>query len=570
MKLKYLIPIVLAVLTIQVSCSDDNNPTYLDEVRLSSSYVTLDLNGGSADITVKASDSWSINVDEIPSWLTVSPTSGSAGESRITFSAGKGEFGQVTEIHLSCAGKIQNINVQQGLIAPSDATCADVIAGPDGKQFRVKGKVTKITNVSPYGNWYLADETGEVYIYGTADADGKLRNDALKSLNIEVGDIVTIEGPKKTYNGTVELVDVTVISIEKSLLKIISENVTVEKEGGVIEVITTYKGSGAYPSIADDCKSWITYEGTSYKPGVPTLFEPNPADTAIVKFIVAANPSKARTGTINFSSNSYDAQSGKTMSTEMPFTFKQKGLSNPPTGTGTIDDPYNVTAALEVAKTGATDVYVKGVVSRAATLNTKYWSLTYYISADGNQDEELQVYSSKSFNGEQYTSKDDIQIGDVVLIKGNLKNYQGTLEFDQGSELITLNAQTSMDRVNIEGSYRHPFDIAAAMNYINDGGTENVFVKGIVSSIANNGEFGAQNGYGVFWISDDGTYYKDYSKDFEAYRVYWLGNKHWTEADDQIAVGDKVVLYGKLTKYKDTYETNQKEAYVFSVNGKIR
>ena len=89
MKLKYLIPIVLAVLTIQVSCSDDNNPTYLDEVRLSSSYVTLDLNGGSADITVKASDSWSINVDEIPSWLTVSPTSGSAGESRITFSAGK-------------------------------------------------------------------------------------------------------------------------------------------------------------------------------------------------------------------------------------------------------------------------------------------------------------------------------------------------------------------------------------------------------------------------------------------------------------------------------------------------
>ena len=40
------------------------------------------------------------------------------------------------------------------------------------------------------------------------------------SLGIEVGDIVTVEGPKTTYNGTVELVNVTVINIEKSLIKV--------------------------------------------------------------------------------------------------------------------------------------------------------------------------------------------------------------------------------------------------------------------------------------------------------------------------------------------------------------
>ena len=91
-------------------------------------------------------------------------------------------------------------------------TCADVIAGEDGTTFRVKGECTEIKNTT-YGNWNLKDATGEVYIYGTLDAEGKTKN--FSSLGIEVGDIVTVEGPKKTYNSTVELVDVTVIAIEK-------------------------------------------------------------------------------------------------------------------------------------------------------------------------------------------------------------------------------------------------------------------------------------------------------------------------------------------------------------------
>ena len=64
-----------------------------------------------------------------------------------------------------------------------------------------------------YGNWMLKDATGEILIYGTLDAEGKTKN--FSSLGIEVGDIVTVEGPKKTYNTTVELVDVKVIAIEK-------------------------------------------------------------------------------------------------------------------------------------------------------------------------------------------------------------------------------------------------------------------------------------------------------------------------------------------------------------------
>ena len=92
------------------------------------------------------------------------------------------------------------------------ATCAEILAGADGTVYRVTGKCVEIANTT-YGNWYLEDATGKVYIYGTLDAEGNTKNFA--SLGIEVGDEITVEGPRKTYKETVELVDVKVIEIKK-------------------------------------------------------------------------------------------------------------------------------------------------------------------------------------------------------------------------------------------------------------------------------------------------------------------------------------------------------------------
>lgn len=92
------------------------------------------------------------------------------------------------------------------------ATCAEIIAGADGTVYEVKGVCTEIKNTL-YGNWMLTDETGEVYIYGTLDAQGQSKN--FESLGIEVGDTITVKGPKTTYKETVELVNVSVIAIAK-------------------------------------------------------------------------------------------------------------------------------------------------------------------------------------------------------------------------------------------------------------------------------------------------------------------------------------------------------------------
>ena len=257
MKLKYFLSF-FALVALLSSCSDDDAMTLLDEIKVSSSYVSIDVNGGSNTITVNAKEAWSFDEAEIPAWLTVSPMKGGAGETTVTFTAPAAPDGRNTVLHIACGINSQNINVIQGLSVVKNATCAEVIEGPESKNYRVTGTVASIVNTT-YGNWYLRDETGEIYIYGTLDAKGNTKN--FLSLGLEVGDIVTVEGPKTVYNGTVELVDVTVVKIQKSLVKVEGYDpldATIPVEGGNVAVTLSCKtNNGVSVEIPEEEKDWL-------------------------------------------------------------------------------------------------------------------------------------------------------------------------------------------------------------------------------------------------------------------------------------------------------------------------
>ena len=103
-------------------------------------------------------------------------------------------------------------NPQTGV---TTATCAEILAGTDGTVYRVTGKCVEIAN-TVYGNWYLEDATGKVYIYGTLDKEGNSgKNNSIDAWGIEVGDELTVEGERTTYKETVELKNVKVIEIKK-------------------------------------------------------------------------------------------------------------------------------------------------------------------------------------------------------------------------------------------------------------------------------------------------------------------------------------------------------------------
>ena len=284
MKLKYIFASIVATLAL-AGCTKEAEQHFLKEIKVSSSYVSLAMTGASNTITVTATENWSISVPEkAAEWLTVTPTSGSAGETQVTFSAPATLDGRNAEIIISGNTAKQHINVIQGLATVSDATCAEVIAGPDSKTYRVTGTCTRIANTS-YGNWYLEDATGEIYIYGTVDGSGKYN---WASFGIEVGDEVTVQGPKTTYNGTVELVDVSVVKVNKSLIKVDSvdpEDATIAKEGGDLTVTLANKGKNLGFIIPEEAKAWL---------GATVL------DDNVVILTAAANEGGDRETTVTF------------------------------------------------------------------------------------------------------------------------------------------------------------------------------------------------------------------------------------------------------------------------------
>lgn len=305
MKLRYLFSAILAS-ALLVGCNEEELGT-LGNITLDESYLSIPNAGGSTVLTVSATDAWEFvtndtwpevikrNSDgsiksQTPSWLAADKMSGAAGETKVTFSAEAFEGGRELELTIKVGENSQFVRVRQGSMTAVTVTCAEANTSPEGKNVRVKGVCTSIVNTT-YGNWYLEDKTGSVYIYGTLDKKGVEKN--FTSLGIELGDVVTVEGPVGSYKGSPQLVNVTVISIKKSLIKIVNPSATVSKDGGEVSVKVAYKGNGVFPSVPEDC-DWVKYVGMSYVKGVPTKIEPSPADTAVVKFTVAPNSDDAR------------------------------------------------------------------------------------------------------------------------------------------------------------------------------------------------------------------------------------------------------------------------------------
>lgn len=105
-----------------------------------------------------------------------------------------------------------------------------------------------------------------------------------------------------------------------------------------------------------------------------------------------------------------------------------------------IDKPYNVAKAIQVIAAGAptASVYVKGIISVAPSYNSKYGSLTYYISDDGTTTNQMQIYSGLGIGGAKFTSANDLKVGQTVEVYGVIKAYNNNPEMDLNNTLISV------------------------------------------------------------------------------------------------------------------------------------
>ena len=404
MKLRNIFTILAAALAFAfVGCQEEER--FLDEVKVSQSFVAIPVEGGSTEITVNAAADWAIA--GVPEWLTVSPASGSAGETKVTFSAAKTSATNEAILELSCAGKTQLLTVYQMAekVEVPLSSCKDVINGVDGVVYRVKGTVTSIANTQ-YGNWYLQDETGTVYVYGTLYEGAEKQFD---KLGIEVGDIVTCEGPRKDYSGTIELVNVTVINIEKSLIKVDEvspEDATLPIEGGEFTVTLTAKGDGVTVQVPQEAQSWLSVTGVNYA-----------GTTATVTFAAAANNGGDRQVDLTFVTTSKGVQYTAVT------TLKQKG--------SIIECSVKDFLAAEV---GSTLYRLTGKVEKLA--NTTYGNFNITDATGTVYVYGLTGNGAIGSNDKSFASL-GINEGDVVTIVGTRAAYNGTAQVGGTAYLVS-------------------------------------------------------------------------------------------------------------------------------------
>ena len=235
----------------------------------------------------------------------------------------------------------------------------------------------------------------------------------------------------------------------------------------------------------------------------------------------------------------------------MPYDHPGEGGEEPvvvePTGDGTLENPFNVAAALEyVNNLGAdeespTNVYIKGkVVTVTEEYTTSYGNGTYYISDDGTNKNQFYVYRALYLGNKNFANGNtQIQEGDEVIICGKVVNFKGTTPetVQKKAFLYSLNGVTAGgggSSTGIEVTCAKAVELTNALD--NNATSSEVYsVTGYITEVVGSVSKNQQ----TFWMADT----KDGGKVFEAYYA------NLPEGVSQFTKGTKVKITGYLTKY---------------------
>ncbi len=129
----------------------------------------------------------------------------------------------------------------------------------------------------------------------------------------------------------------------------------------------------------------------------------------------------------------------------------------------TSGNPYSINEAKNAIdldnNTYLNEAYAQGVISQIPDEAFESGSLTYWISANGEAENQLQIFKGKGLNGANFESKESIDLGATVVVKGNLKKYNTRYEFDEGSQLMSyyLAPEVQIEKSNTKSSLSYKY-----------------------------------------------------------------------------------------------------------------
>ena len=160
------------------------------------------------------------------------------------------------------------------------------------------------------------------------------------------------------------------------------------------------------------------------------------AETKFTEDIIVPGDVLVACGKLSEYNTTYQLAEGCYLVERIPYEGEKTDISNTEATAYTVDQAFALIA--DVSSDLTKEVYVKGLVAVAPTSNpTADGQMTYKISDNGeNTGNVLTVYLGLNLNGEKFTSKNDVQQGDYVVVKGKLLDYNSTYELNKGNQLV--------------------------------------------------------------------------------------------------------------------------------------
>ena len=209
---------------------------------------------------------------------------------------------------------------------------------------------------------------------------------------------------------------------------------------GVVQTAQFYGNSGSYTiTLEGGFQFYYFYEAAG--------------DTQFTENYIVAGDTLVACGKLDNYKGTYQLAAGCYLVERKAYSMPKEDISN------TKETAYTVEEAIALIDNITSDltkqVYVKGTVSEIVTeYDAEYGNITYNISSDGSTSSpQFQLYRGKSYDGEKFTSADDIKVGDKVVVYGEMKKHNSTYEMNAGNQLVALEREDTTTGVdNVEAT----------------------------------------------------------------------------------------------------------------------
>jgi len=342
------------------------------------------------------------------------------------------------------------MSASQALTWTQNLTHTDETAMP----FLVEGVISQITSSSSdmvmYGNahMYISEDgssNNQFYCYSTKWLDN---TNFTTGNEIAVGDTVVIYGNLQNYNGTTPEI--------KGYVYQHKEKVQPEGEDPVLDInfthgkVIRYSNSNQelHLSSADENTQIVFDLYSEYNNSILGTYIVSNSDnvgdcyTYFSQISFAETPVNLSSGVVTVIKDaignfviSFDVvdQNGNAYANTCTIASSLITLEDNAdiSGTGvtalTAVEGKTTTQNLTHTDETAVPYLVKGVISQITSYDvTRYTRARFYISDDGSSTDEFYCYNIQWLNNTNFTTGEEIAVGDTVVIYGNLQNYNGT------------------------------------------------------------------------------------------------------------------------------------------------